>query len=159
MSSLKARLTDAEAMKIIDQVGDVFKSLPKLPEGIVEFFVKVAPYLALIGAVLSIVAGPLVGLLGSFASLITLNPLYFVMTLVSVVLMLAQAVLLFMAFKPLKDRELNGWVYLFWSEALGVVSGVLSIVNGSVSSLIFTLFWAAVWFYVLFQMRPFYKKA
>lgn len=157
MPSIFDRLTDDQAMKFIDQVGDIFKSLPKLPEGIVEFIVKIIPYLALIGAVLSIIAGPFLTLLGTLGSLLTLNPLLFFSTILAVVSLIAQAVLLLKAFKPLQDRLMVGWIYLFWAELLAAVTGILSNIT-TPASIIWNLVWTAFWLYVVFQLRPSYSE-
>lgn len=149
------RLTDKKSQHFADQIGDVFKTIPHLPQGLVEFFVKVAPYLALLGAILSLVAGPILGLL-SVMSLITLNPLIVLATVLAAILSLVNAVLLFMAFNPLKDRQYRGWMLLFWSQILGLVETVVMIVLGQSS--ILSIVMGLIALYVLYEMRPFYKS-
>jgi hypothetical protein len=157
MSGMLDKLMEKDSMKFIDQVGEVFKSLPHLPDGIVEFFVKVAPWLALLGAILTLLTGPLAALLGTFASLVTLSPLVLVGTIVTLVLSLAQVVLLFMAFNPLKNRELKGWVYLFWSEMVSVATSVvLAVAWMNFGSLIGTVIGTAIGLYILFEMKSKY---
>ena len=155
MPSIFDRLSDTQAMKFIDQVGDIFKSLPKLPDSILEFIAKVVPYLALLGAILSIIAGPFLTLLGTLGSLLTLNPVLFFSTLVGVAALIAQAVLLFKAFKPLQDREMLGWIYLFWAELLAAVTGILTSLT-SPASVVWNIVWTLFWLYVVFQLRPLY---
>jgi hypothetical protein len=157
MAALTDRLTDSEAMSFIAKVEDVFKSFPHLPKGVSEFFVKVAPYLAIIGAVLGLIGGPVVALFGSLASVLSLNPVYMLLTIVDAVIIIVSSVLLLMAFKPLKDREMKGWIYLFWSEVLSLVSSVVSLF-GSLGSgnIIGALLGALIGFYILFEMKPFY---
>src|SRR5258708_13686995 len=112
-------LTDKDAMTFIGKVEEPFKSLPHLPKGIVEFLVKIAPWFALLGAILSLFMGPLWGLV-TVLSLFTLNPMAALLILIAGLLTLVNAVLLFMAFTPLKNHEMKGWVYIFWSEVISI---------------------------------------
>lgn len=158
MATVTDRLMDKDAMSFVDKIGDVFKTLPHLPDGVVEFFVKVAPWLAIISAVLSLLAGPVIGLLGTLGSVLTLNPVLMIGTLGTAALMIINAVLMFMAFKPLQNREKKGWVLMFWAEVLGLVASVIGVVftvNGGsvITNVIITL----LSFYFLFEMRPKYK--
>jgi hypothetical protein len=151
------KLTNKEAMEFVKKVQEPFKSLPHLPEGLVEFFVKVAPWLAIIGAVLGLISAPITGLIGGLASLFTLQPMYLVWTVLSAILALFNSVLLFYAFNPLKGREMKGWMLLFWSNLVGVATGVLALVWGSSgSSYVGTLLGIVIGLYVLFEMKPFY---
>jgi hypothetical protein len=161
MASYTDRLTDSEAMGFISKVEEPFKSLPHLPKGISEFFVKVAPWLALIGAILGLISGPVIGILGTFATLMTLSPVLMIAIIVSAVLTIINSILLLMAFTPLKNREMKGWVLLFWSEMLGLISSIVFLLDGSgsVSSLISTLIGTLIGFYILFEMKPFYGAA
>jgi len=156
MQAYLDRLSDDKAMNLINKIGDIFKSFPALPSNLLDFIIKIAPYLALLSAVLTIIGGPLVGLLGTLASIATFNPLFLVWTLLTLVLMIIQAGLLFMAFSPLKEREMKGWIYLFWSEVIGLLQMVVNLLNNQSGSLLFGVFFAALWFYILFQMRPKY---
>jgi len=151
------KLMDSDAMNFIAKVQEPFKSLPHLPKGIVEFFVKIAPFLALLGAVLGLISGPIVGLLGSFASLLTLSPMFLIWTVLTVLLTLLNSALLFYAYNPLKNRELKGWVFLFWSNVLGVAEGVLGLLWGDHGSFVGTILGIIIGFYVLFEMKSYYK--
>ncbi|MDQ3008217.1 MAG: hypothetical protein M3Q81_01325 [bacterium] len=156
MSTLTNRLTDDQALSFIAKLEDLFSSLPKLPQGLIDFLVKIAPYLALLSAILSIIAGPILGIFGTLASLLSLSPLFLVVTLVVVVVTIVSAILNFMAYKPLLNRELTGWIYLFWVEILTIVMMLLQILVGQTTliSLVLALFWL----YVLFQMKPAYTS-
>ncbi len=152
-SALLDRLQDDQAMSLVNKIQDAFKSLPRLPKGLVEFLVKVAPYLALIGGILSLVAGPVLGLL-SVVSLITLSPGLVLTTVLAAILSLANAALLLMAFGPLKNHQLKGWMLVFWSDLLGIAQTILAILlaQSSVVSLVF----AIIGLYILFEMKPMY---
>jgi hypothetical protein len=149
------KLTGQEAMDFVKKIEDPFKSLPHLPKGLVEFFVKIAPWLAIIGAVLGLVAGPLVGILGGIGSLFSLSPIFLIWTVATVVFTLLNSVLLFMAFKPLKEREMKGWMLLFWSNIIGIVEGVLGLLINQ-SSIVGTLLGIVIGLYILFEMKPLY---
>lgn len=156
MSSFFDQLTDRKSVDFADKIGDVFKSLPNLPDGLVEFFVKITPYLALLGALFNVIITPL-GALATIFSLLTLSPMTGLFMLLSTVLMLVNGVLLFVAFKPLKNREHRGWMFLFWSNVFSAASTVFSILGGS--SWVGGLLGLAIGFYILFQMRRFYSSA
>ncbi len=154
MSSLFDRLTDDQSLGFIAKMENTFKDLPHLPKGLVEFFVKIAPWLTIIFAILIVVFGPIGAILSVF-TLLSLNPLLFITTLGSVIIALITAVLYFMAFNPLKARELKGWIYLFWAEMLGVVTALLGLLSGSFT--VGTIVGLLIGFYVLFEMKPFYN--
>lgn len=152
------KLTNKEAMDFINKIQEPFKTLPHLPKGLVEFFVKIAPYLALIGAVLGLISGPVIGLLGSFASLLTLSPMFLVWTIGTVVITLLNSVILFYAFNPLKNRQMKGWMLLFWSDVLSVISGIIGMVYGNSNGFIGTILGIVIGLYILFEMKPFYAN-
>jgi len=158
MQAYLDRLSDKPAMDFINKVGDLFKTLPALPKGLVEFLVKIAPYLALLSAVVTIVFGPLFGLLGTLASILSVSPVYMIWVILTLVVMIAEAILWILAYKPLQARAMQGWIYMFWASALSAVDGALGILNGDLGSLIGALIGLAISFYILFQMRPFYGK-
>lgn len=156
MASILDKLTNPEAMKFIDQVGDPFKTLPHLPKNITEIFVQLSPWLAILGAIFGLIGGPLVALFGTLGSVVALNPLLMIATIVSAIVIIANSILLFMAFKPLQNRETKGWIYLFWSQMLSIVNMVFSLVGGQYTSIITTIISVLIGLYVLFEMRPFF---
>jgi hypothetical protein len=153
------KLTNKEAMDFIAKVGEPFKTLPHLPKGLVEFFVKAAPWLAAIGAVLNLIGGVVIGLIGTLGSLFTLNPIVIIATVALGVIALASSILLFSAFKPLSDREMKGWVFLFWVEMLNIASAIISLVAYGTNGIIGTIIGTLVGLYFLYEMKPFFGKA
>lgn len=149
-----ARLTDKQSQDFANKIGDIFKSVPHLPKEWVAFLVKIAPVMALIGAVLSLFAGPLMGVLGVL-TLLTLNPLLVLSVFLSAILSVASAVLLFLAYKPLQARAYEGWMYLFWSEVIGAASTLVMILfgRGGIGGIV----GIAIGFYILFEMRSSYQ--
>jgi hypothetical protein len=158
MNDMMDRLNDKEAMGFISKVEEPFKNLPHLPKGLVEFFVKVAPWLALISAILGLISGPLLVFLGSIGSLFTLSPMLLIGTVGSVVILVVNSILLLMAFNPLKNREMKGWVLLFWSNMLGIISAIFSLLGGS-GGIVGSVVGVLIGLYVLFEMKPFYGGA
>lgn len=156
MADYTERLTNAESMKFIDQVGEPFKNLPHLPQGIVDFFVMVAPWLALLGGVLGIIFGPLAFITGTLVSVLTLSPLLMIGIIGSTLISTIQAVLMLLAFNPLKNRETKGWVLVFWSEVLSGVVIVFNALQGNISSIIGGVIGLAIGFYIIFEMRSSY---
>jgi len=148
-------LMSKDAMDFIAKIEDAFKSLPHLPKGFNEFLVKIAPWLAIIGAILSVLAVPaLLGVMTLVA--FTLSPLTEVALVIDLVAVIADAVLLFMAFGPLKNRELKGWVFLFWSSVLGIISTAASVIDSHGGGVVPAIIVLLIRWYILFEMKPFY---
>jgi hypothetical protein len=153
------QLTSPQAMKLIAQVEQPFKGLPHLPKGLVDFLVGIAPWLVGLGGVLSIIGG--LSLLGNtsgmqsnmWMQLAGISPAYF---LLSGVISLVSGALMLMAFKPLKNKELKGWVYMFWLELINVVQMAVGVAFGA-SSIVGMVIGLAIGFYILFELKPSYK--
>lgn len=154
MHQLVERLTDRTSTHFADQIGSIFGSLPKLPKGIVNFLVAVVPYFALLWAVLALLAGPLLGFL-SIVSFITLNPIFVLSVMLAAVLSVVMAIILFLAFNPLRARQAKGWMLLFWANMISVAETVVMILLGQ--SGILDLVFIAIGLYILYQMRPHYN--
>lgn len=137
---------------LIQNLENVFKGAPNLPANIREILVKIAPWIAIIFGVLGIFAGLGIlglspaGLIGGVGNGATL--------LISGVLTIVSSVLMVMAFPKLNRREYAGWRLLFWSE---VVSFIGSLLSFSVGSIIWGIIGAAIGFYLLFQIKSYYK--
>jgi hypothetical protein len=155
MSGMFDKLSSPGAMNMIAQFEGVFAKVPfKLPSGFVNFLVSIAPYLAIISAVLGILAGPL-GLVLGVLSLATMDIRIIVNVVVSLVVMVASALIALKSFKPLKAREMFGWILMFWNQILSVVMLLVGLVLGGTGS-VGGLIGAVIGFYVLFQMKPSY---
>lgn len=156
MTGIFARLDDKQAMAFIKQVEEPFAKLPKLPQGIVAFLVSVAPWLTILGAILSLIAGPFMALASVF-SILTLSPGVMLSMVLSTVLLFVNAVLLFKAFSPLKERKLEGWILVFWSNIFSIAESVVGMVFHG-KGIVGTIFGIVLGLYILFQMKPSYKK-
>lgn len=137
---------------VITSVENVYKNTPSLPANIKDVLVNIIPWLSLVFGVLGIVGGlgavgiSPVGAMGGVQSGALL--------LVTGVLTIVASVLMVVAFPKLRKNDYGGWKLLFWS---GVVSFASSVLTLSVSSIIFSLIWAAIIFYLLFQIKGRYK--
>ena len=140
------------SMDLIVMLEDVYKSAPKLPENARETLVKITPWIALIFGILGVLAG---------LSLVGVSPLGLfggvrngAMVLISGVAAVVASVMMLMAYPKLQKRQMGGWVLLFWSEVVNIVSSLLTLSIGSVIS---TVIWAAIAFYILYQIKSYYK--
>ena len=138
---------------IIASMEQIYGKLPSLPTNVKDFIVTVTPWLALIFGILgvlgslsafgvSVVASPLVAMGGGFNAATGL--------IVATIIGLVASVLELVAFPGLLHRKKSGWMFLFWVEALGVLSAIISLSG-------FGVIMALIWFYFLFQIRPYYK--
>jgi hypothetical protein len=141
------------ANSIITSMEQIYAKLPSLPTNVKDFIVMITPWLALIFGILgvlgslsafgiSVVASPLVALGGGFNAATGL--------IVATIIGLVASILEIVAFPKLLHRKASGWTFLFWIEALGVLSAIISLSGVGVIM-------ALIWFYFLFQIRPYYK--
>jgi len=167
-------------MKAIENKLDelLVKKAPfQLPESGKKMLVNAFPWLALIGGVLSVLGAWGVYQLAMWANTWMsaaneLNGLYGYsgysgyasgygpMLWLSLILILAEGVLFFMAFSPLKMRRKRGWDLLFWVSLLNVVYAVVYMVaTPNLFSLVFSLIGSLIGLYLLFQVRSQYTAA
>lgn len=142
-----------ELDKLIAPMEETFKKLPSLPKGANEFIVTIAPWLSLV-----------FGALGVLASLTAIGILTFMSPMMltgagvgataglslSVVLALVSSALILIAVPALFSRKIMGWNFVFLSEVVSVVSAALAI---SLTGIVFAL----IGFYILFQVKSYYK--
>ncbi len=141
---------------IIDTLEDFFKKAPALPANGREALVNITPWLAIIFGVLGVLGGlSSIGLLTAFSPLAALSGTPGVSSYGGVVIAswiwLASSVLLIVAYPGLKARKLSGWNWLFYSDVLGVVGSVVA------GSLVNAVLGALIGFYLLFQIKSYYK--
>lgn len=155
-------LTDKKARELIAKIEEPFKQLPHLPQSIIDFLVKIAPWGVALGGIFSI-TGAITNLRLGFGMssvgrvmkyYLGVSPIYF---LLSAVLMFALAFLAFKAFNPLQERKIEGWIYIFWSNVVSVLHSLLGLIFISQAgmSLIIGIL---LGFYLLFEIKPAYEK-
>jgi len=135
---------------------DWFTKLPPLPKGGKDAIVQITPWVALIFGILGVLGG-----LAGIGLLTALSPFMAISNglggaaggLIGAAFGLAASAILLAAFPGTSKRQMRGWTLLFWSEALSAVASVLSIgTNGAIGLLV-----ALVGFYLLFQIKSYYK--
>lgn len=132
------------------------KKAPALPKGIKETLVKLAPWLAIIGVVVSI---PGILVLFGLSSMMSGLPYsgYTMMGYgggfsISVLFVIATMILEILAVPGLMKRKLAGWNFLYWAVWVSAVYSLLSYqIVGMVIGTLISL-------YLLFQVKSYYKK-
>lgn len=134
---------------LINVLSDFFKKAPQLPKGGQDALVTIMPWIALIFGILGVVVG--IGAVGisPLALFAGLNASTTV--LITGILTIVSSVLMLMAFPKLQKRVEAGWVLLFWSEVVNVVSNLVSI------NIVGALIGGLIGFYILFQIKAHYK--
>jgi hypothetical protein len=141
-------------VELEDKLAEVFiKKLPAIPENIKEMIVKYGPYLALIGIIFSVPA--LLALFGIGAVVapwaIVGGSVYGIKTVLAIVFGLLIIVLEIMALPGLFKRQMKAWKIMFYISLISVVSNLISL------NLFNLVIGAAVSWYLLFQIRSYYK--
>ena len=132
-----------------------YDKAPRLPKGLCEFLVMIAPYFTVVGVILLGIA--LLGMIGvgtlglpvAFFAAPTYAFNYWVYAVVAVI-----AWLLRLASIPgLFARSKQGWNFMFYGVLWG---GIVDLVSANFFGLVVGL---ALGFYFLFQLRPYYVHA
>jgi branched-subunit amino acid transport protein len=132
------------------------KKAPMLPENLQMVLVKIAPYLAILGVIVTAPAILLLLGLGSFATLLSplggLQSVTSVPTMwLSILLLIPVVILEAMAIPGLFKRTMTAWKYLYWAQLIAFVSNILQF------NIVGAVIGAVIGFYVLFQIRNHYK--
>lgn len=144
-------------------LASLFKGLPALPENGKKALVKYWPVLALIFGVLQILAVFALWQLGHAVSAYlsvamvasTLGFFYYL----GLAVLAVDAIILFMAYAPLKAHSKKGWDLLFFGSLLNLLYGIVILFDGAYGGfdkLLGSLLGSAVAFYLLFQVREYY---
>jgi hypothetical protein len=140
---------------IIKTMEEWFAKFPALPKNARDTLANIAPIIALIFGILGIIVA-----LGGIGTMITTLPLgvlagisrTYGTGILDSLFYLASSALLLSAYTGLKAKKIAGWNLLFWSEVVGLIGGVVSY-SGIVSAIIGAL----IGFYILFQIKSYYK--
>ncbi len=133
---------------------ETFLKLPSLPKNAKQTLVTITPWIALIFGILGLVGGLAgFGVLTVFSPLVAMNTSFVgaAGSLIGSGLGVLASILLLLAFPATKNHSMKGWNLLFWSEACSTIAAV---VGFTLSGIIV----AAIGFYLLFQIKPYYKK-
>ena len=134
------------------EISGIFTNFPAFPDNIKELLVKIAPYVAILAAILGAIGLLAVfGLGGIIAGLGALSyggsgVLYYISMAVLAVMVFLYAT----AIKPLMNREKKGWENLYYVEILSLITNLLSFsIVGFILSFV-------IGFWVLFQVKDKY---
>lgn len=145
-----------------------------LPVSAKEGLVKALPWLALIvgafmlyGAYWTYQAASYVNDLSytlnqlsvAFGQAPVASPLNSAMLWLTLALLVAEAVMMFMAYSGLKEKQKRGWNLLFWASLLSLVVGLAQLFAYGFGGLLSYLLGSAVGLYLLFQVRSYYNGA
>lgn len=144
---------------LVDTLEELFAKAPALPKNAKDFIVGITPWVALVFGVLGVLVGLSgLGFMTAFAPLSFMGGWgagtgvgFYGLGMVSSVLFLGSSALMVAAYPGTKSRMMTGWTFLFWSQLLSIVSSVITmnLVNGLLS--------AIIGFYLLFQIKSYYK--
>lgn len=130
------------------------KKAPALPENIKEFIVKYAPYLLILVLIMCLpslfLAFGLSSLLSPFMPAGVFHPVYS-FSFYSLITLSAM-ILELIALPGLFKRAKKSWKYMFYASLLSLLSSIFSLKFGE------ALISALLSFYVLFQIRSYYKN-
>ncbi len=131
------------------------KKAPALPKGVKEFLVKAAPWLAILGVVLSIPA--LFAILGLSAMFYSIPMMGYGLYRVSggfslaVIFLVITAVLELLSIPGLMKRKMAGWNFLYYATWVNAIYSLLNYdLVGMIVGLLISL-------YLLFQVKSYYK--
>lgn len=160
-----------------DKLANLFKDAPKLSDSARESLVKAWPWIALVVGILQLLAAWGLYKLTDWAdrSYRAADSLYRyytgeglgaysgfdkLMIYLAVVVLVVDAVILLMAFSPLKERRRKGWDLLFLGVLVNLLYGLVSVFidTRGIGSLLFSLLGSAVGFWLLFQVRDKFAK-
>ncbi len=147
-----------------------FKNVPGLPEGARKWLADNIWWIVIVGLVLTIISvlGSLAALSTRISVLGTVAASYYVSSvtsswlivadIVALLFMIAEAILLFFAIQPLREKQKKGWVLLFATWLLGAVALVVNALLGlSVLHFIVAILFGAIWLaisgYFLFEIH------
>ncbi len=140
----------------LEKILDLYlvQKAPALPTGVREFIVKIAPWLTLIGVILS-VPGILIALgLKNIVPPFTdsrFTPYYGPNYTLSLLILAVAIVLEALAIRGLFSRQARAWRLLYWATLVAFLSNLVNLnVLGGVLGTLFSL-------YFLFQIKSYYK--
>lgn len=157
--SFKQIFANQKVANVILSMDKIFIKLPHLPKKLRLFISKIIPWLALLGGIVGVIAVALSFLL-AILSLIALDFGLILTMLGSLLLVLLNTLFLIKSFKPLRNSDAVGWIYLFWANILGTINSAINIIGGDIigwQQISLTILMTLVGFYILFEIGGFYQ--
>lgn len=138
----------------IGKLDRFFIKLPHLPKKVRVLINKIIPYLALVFGIIGAIASLLTGFFMILA-IISLDFGILPEIFGSFLIVVFDTLFLLKAFKPLKNGDAVGWIYLFWAEVLEIVNLVTRIINKE-TDILLGILTILLSFYLLFEIGQFY---
>ncbi len=138
----------------IGSLDKFFIKLPHLPKKVRILINKIIPFFILALGIISLIATILSGFF-LILSILAWNTSIFFESIGSFLLILLDTMFLLKAFKPLRNGDAIGWIYLFWAEILEFINIVIRSINGE-ANVFFGILTVLVSFYILFEIGQFY---
>lgn len=143
-----------DTAKLEVQLESIFvKQFPALPKNIKDIIVKISPYLAILGIVVSLPAILTILGLGTviapFVVLEGVGPLTGLS--LSIIFVVINTIIMIMAIPGLFTRQKKAWRLMFYSTLISALSSLISI------NLVSLIIGTAISFYFLFQVKSYYK--
>lgn len=139
----------------LEQTLDLYfrQKAPALPPGVKEFIVKIAPWLVLLGVIISIPAIlALFGLSALIAPVAMMGGANQGITyLISMGFLGVSVIFDALAIPGLFKRAKQGWNFVFYASLLSLAQSAVSL------QLVSLIVGALISFYILFQIREYYK--
>lgn len=143
----------------IAKLDKFFIKLPHLPKKISSFINKIIPWIVLLGAIISLIT-TVISFLLTILSLIAFDFGLIMNMSGSLLIILLNTLFLMKAFKPLKNGNAVGWIYLFWANILSLMNSIYNIVTRDITGtgqISLTIILTILGFYLLFEVGQFYE--
>lgn len=142
----------------------------QIPENGRKALVKYLPIIALVVGILSLLAAlslwraarsvdDFVNVVNQYSQSLGLNTInYGLVYYLALVALIVQAVLLLMAYKPLKDKQKRGWDLLLFGEVASFAYGITYLFSdsGRIGDFILNVIGVVIGLYLLAQIRSYY---
>lgn len=135
----------------------------QLPIKAKEVIVKIAPWVTLVVILLSLPAIFAVFTINSYVNSVyssyimaSVGTMYYV----AIAVLVVQVVVMALSIAPLMKHKRSGWLLVFYSSTISVVYSIISSFSYgfSIGTLVMGLVGAAISYYIIFQVRSYYKN-
>ena len=148
---------DTQLKPLLKVLDGYYAKLPALPKGATDFIVKLSPWLAVFGAIFSVLSVlslySLMTYVGPFAAYAGVGG-FSITILLSMVVLLVWALLYLLAFPSLRARKIKGWNLMLYGIFLYILSAIVRL---NVVDIISVLIGSLIGYYFLYQIKSYYK--
>lgn len=152
MAATKGSTDYKASMNKLESVLDEYlgTKAPALPENIKDTLVSIAPYLAIVGIIISLPAILALFSIGAFIPFVGYGIQYSLVYTIGIIVLAISMVLEAMAIPGLFKRAKSAWRLMYYSSLIGIVASLL---QGSISG---ALIGGLICLYVVFQLKAKY---